>query len=136
MILAIDPGKHQIGWAITKRTSLYKCGLYPFDKLSDLYHWVKACNPDVLVVEVPRVYKNRTPRPNDIVDLGLVAGACIAAGNNKIIKVYPNEWTNRVKKEIRQPRLLKRLSPGELALIPKQDHNIIDAIGLLKYITD
>jgi len=52
--------------------------------------------------------------------------------------VKPREWKGQVPKDVHHARLVKTLTPDEMAMVeraapPSLRHNVLDAIGIGKY---
>ncbi len=96
--------------------------------------------PDVIVYEWPQVYRAGRSKgdPADLIALAAV-GAALAAilAVPTIVTPTASEWTGGLPKVTtgdpwkspRGRRIASRLSPAELALVPKS-HDAIDAVGL------
>lgn len=97
-----------------------------------------------LVFERPQIYTWGKSKgdPNDLVGLAGVAGALvgrlsIASPSLHVSSPTPAEWIGQLPKATkgsalvspRAQRILSRLSPDELALVPDQ-HDALDAVGL------
>lgn len=145
--IAIDPGKHCVGWARFTVGKLVRCGLArsnvePFEKglpglLGEIGCAALSTEPLQVVIEVPRVYpKDRGRNPNDLIDLATVAGACTRLGIPTFI--HPAQWKGQVPKAIQHERVRSSLSQEErgvldaqLAAVPKSlQHNVLDAVGI------
>lgn len=98
---------------------------------------------DLVAVEWPWIvpglkYGDRRVRPNDIVNLGAVAGMILAAGAaraQKVICPRPHEWRGTVPKDVVQARALRdsglTLEAPEFAgILPSMRSHVVDAIGL------
>jgi hypothetical protein len=99
---------------------------------------------ETLVVEIPEVYPGTHEEdPNDLIKVAVCAGRWIevmkesAARSGVSLTVadpHPRQWKGQVPKRIHNARVLEKLKPAELALVPKlaktRLHNVIDAIGL------
>lgn len=152
-IIGIDPGKNYTGVTILD-TYLIKeaacgfgvtlCGCYLYDgKGRDLgvnvdgqAHQIRECvatfQPDEVIIEKPQIYSKGKARPNDILDLALMAGALGACGMPCTF-VTPARWKGQVKKHIHNARILEKLPNLHEALagLAKGKHeHIIDAAGL------
>lgn len=100
----------------------------------------------LVVYERPQIYRATKSKgdPNDLVALAAIGAAVtatvVAAGSRPRIETpTPAEWTGQIPKTTRGKgaaktspralRILSRLSPEEVALVPAQ-HDAIDAVGL------
>lgn len=145
-ILAIDPGTKYLGCAWGPCPGqLEGTGLYVYESLPQiqkfLIDWVAGCGyPVRIVIERPQIRKNSRVRPQDILDLTLVVGACSIWNADHVDHVYPSTWgaSGKGTPEARQrteDRIRKRLSADELTAVrlPGQvtlDHNVWDAVGV------
>jgi hypothetical protein len=143
-LITLDPGENA-GVALFLSGLLQWCGLG--DALGyDVAGFIAEHKPR-LVVEVPRIYPgSREIDPNRIVTLARTAERWIcsfrAAGVHRIREVFPRDWKGTIDGEIFCRRILKRLTPDELARVPPEKprrqgglpkslrHNAIDAVGL------
>jgi hypothetical protein len=140
-ILGIDPHKRWIAWALFYCGELRDAGISktkaePFERglremflkvSSDLRELV-----DVVVVEQPRVYpKSRGKRPNDLIDLSIVAGVCCLLGKD-VVLVHPRTWKGQVPKDVTKHRSGERLDRQEKQiLIPfEENEHVWDAVGI------
>ena len=153
-VLTIDPGKRSLAWALWMNGTLVAAGIekhkeHRFEKgIADLVwriqvktievdspkgYWLgplKDLHPVNVVVELPRVRpRERSKRPNDLIDLAAVAGACAALGPLEF--VHPETWKGQTPKGISQARSRQALSAAELAVMDGvADHNVWDAVGI------
>lgn len=140
-LIAIDPGR-TTGWALFKADRLFKAGKFERTEfgakglVSPLDFFIKDCN---VLVELPRWYPHDQKDVNDLIDLAVQVGEiryCYESLGCTVELVWPRTWKGNVKKEIMTERILSRLTPEELALVPRRpraktpDHNCVDAIGL------
>lgn len=107
-----------------------------------------GAKPDAIAFEWPQVYTAAKSKgnPNDLipmagVDLALATGFTIAAAMRKVrlqlLSCKPAEWIGQLPKTTRgsakssprAARIMSRLDPGELSVVPDQ-HDAIDAIGI------
>lgn len=128
-LIAIDPGK-TTGWALFMGGKL--CVAAPSVQSASI------AGPFEVIIELPRIYPGGGKGdPNDIVDLAVLVGKFAERYKSGTVHlVTPRQWKGNVPKKIHQPRILKKLSPEELAVMPKRprakdyDHNMVDAVGL------
>ena len=153
-LIALDPG-------------LRGCGLAYFDARGRLVHADYVRNPyktetgprawkgfDLAPVfddtcwnfisEVPQVYRAGASKgdPDDLIQLAGVVGvwtARIAA--EAYFGVKPREWKGQVPKDVHHARLVKTLTPEEMAMVeraapPSLRHNVLDAVGIGRYFFD
>ncbi len=140
-IVAVDPHKRRIAWALFHCGELRDVGFHrnnakPFE-LGIRPMLTSICSAigvlaDAVVIEIPRVYpRSRSKRPNDLIDLSTVAGACVILGETPVF-AHPRTWKGQVPKEITQHRSALKLDEEEAKImIPyaKNDH-IWDAVGI------
>lgn len=134
-LLACDPGKHAVGlsvWDDGKLLFVEYCEFLTHAELAvDLAEWA----PDVVVCEVPQVYPGfREQDPNDLIEVALVAGVCLASAL-KAIAVRPHAWKGGVPKNIHNTRVLAKLDDAGRALVAavkpaSKRHNAIDGVGI------
>lgn len=131
ILLSVDPAKPggNVGLAAFRDGVLLHC-------------WLGAehcpIGFDALVIELPQVYPGpRNEDPNDLIQVTRTVGwfeRIAQESGARTTLVKPRDWKGTVKKEIHNDRVLARLTPAELALLPKlcksKLHNVIDAIGL------
>ena len=138
--LAVDPGKRSIAWALFG-PELIKVGFVRHSEdhyehglrlmLQKVAHTFDHL-PDKVLVELPRVYpKARNIRPNDLIDLAAVAGACVCLGSD-LEFVHPQMWKGQVPKDISADRSMKFLTRAEKSVVMDYWHNdhVWDAIGI------
>lgn len=128
-MISVDPGNCS-GYARWENSQLVSCGV--FDLRTDQttpWYW----DDDALVIERPQVYRNGKGDPNDLITLAITCGK-IEALYRDVQEVLPNTWKGNVPKDIHHRRILDKLSPRELAVIPflpaTKRHNMVDAIGI------
>lgn len=109
----------------------------------DILKWVGPVAVRTLVFEKPQIYTAYKSKgdPNDLVGLAGVAAAVAGMlrwhGPLEVFSPTPAEWIGQLpkttrgsaKESPRAKRILSRLSPAELALVPDQ-HDAIDAVGI------
>lgn len=142
MILAVDPGRRCLGWSLWD-VQLVRCGLVRTRETAlgqqahDLARQLPSGDHQV-VVERPVIYPYaRQRRPNDLIDLSFVAGACVLTGSN-VLSVTPSEWKGQTPKDVNHRRVLSHLSFDELQVLKagiegvpdSLRHNVLDAVGL------
>lgn len=115
---AIDPGEHA-GWAMFSDRDLVACG---------------PGTPDVfvgeVVIECPFIYPRGEADPNDLIILARRVGRLEERAGKPCVLVFPRTWKGTIKKAIMTARIRKKLTDTERTLLTKDDHNVIDAIGL------
>jgi hypothetical protein len=85
-----------------------------------------------LALEIPveRTGGKRRARTADLISLGIVGGACLAALRPlRVVPVSPAGWKGTVPKETHQPLIWAALTPAEAATV-RGDHNAVDAVGV------
>jgi hypothetical protein len=136
-LVSIDPGKHLIGWAVWDDSVLTACGLLRFEKLSDVLQYVKSLSPAQIICEVPQVYRMSRSKgdPNDLIDLALTAGVCLACAGRSMA-VRPRAWKGTIDPDVLDARVRRRMGDhwpfvAGLKDVPKSlQHNTVDAVGL------
>jgi hypothetical protein len=155
MVIAIDPGKHALGWSAWGNHLLVACGLARAEgrDLGQLAATLACQLPtgaDVAVVErMVHAYTRikvkgqaaMTRVAADLLDLqaiaGFVAGHSIAEGG-KVEWFAAHQWKGDTPKEVTEKRIRKALGPEEMEVyhaalmqIPKGlRHNMVDGVGL------
>lgn len=148
-LLAIDPSVNGTGiaafegglltaaivWECDLRVEPEKFGeiskaFFEFSKGARFTAW------DVLVCEVPEVYRN-APRPQDLLAVTMVAGALCTIPAKKVCTYLPKVWKGQVPKKIHHERLLTQINADERAILDaaKKEagagfHNAMDAVGI------
>lgn len=128
-VLGVDPGKHKCAHALFVDGVLVACDNYDSRSLP------LSEPPDVIVVELPRVYPRSPERPNDLIDLTLEAGIIIGLSRAPVVETpAPSTWKGSVPKHIHHGWLAERV-PGAVKLVdkvrpPRERHHVWDAIGL------
>lgn len=143
LLVAIDPGKNT-GWAFFQNGALVQCkvsGWVEMFEHSDdfMRRFIQPSQLEVLG-ELPCVYSGPRPEdPNDLIVLAEQLGELLAlyrARGCSVQTIHPRTWKGTVPKEHHQPRILSKLSPAELELVPRMpiarryEHNAVDAVGL------
>lgn len=149
MIIAVDPGKHAIGWAVFANArpsafpnpsdwGLVDCGYTAMGKLTDVSH---ARDCDEVVIEIPQVYMQRQWKgnPNDLIDVAFMAGmsACIFGRCTKTITtIRPHTWKGSRPKKVCNRVTRDTLTEHEHSIVnavelsASKRHNMMDAIGI------
>jgi hypothetical protein len=94
--------------------------------------------PDYFISEVPQVYRAGASKgdPDDLIQLAGVVGVFAQAFRATThFGVKPREWKGQVPKDVHHARLVKTLTPEELAMVeaaapPSLRHNVLDAVGI------
>ena len=125
---AVDPGLCT-GYAWFRDKTLIDCGVTTKAK-----GICGAVRPDEFIIEMPMIYPT-TPNPNDIVTLAADIGWWeYQFQGSRCARTWPTSWKGQVPKEIHHTRLMKALTAGEAAIIPKLPktklHNCLDAVAL------
>ena len=97
--------------------------------------------PDYFISEVPQVYRAGASKgdPDDLIQLAGVVGVFAQAFRATThLGVKPREWKGQVPKDVHHARLVKTLTPEELAMVeasapPSLRHNVLDAVGIGRY---
>ena len=145
-ILSIDPGKHNVGWALFDEGELKDCGLLQGKDSKKITSNVKEYftrfgKVDDIVVELPQVYQQHKWKgdPNDLIMVAFMAGFSTAWVDADVVTlVRPHDWKGSVPKSISNQRIMDRLRTKELNLFNEKRngiarsvlHNMIDAIGI------
>lgn len=151
VFLAVDPDLRNPGVALFRDDALIKCGVAVNAMRSErgpvawtsaeaavsaFLHDAGLC-PTHLAIEYPRIYPihQQVGDQADLLELAGVVGAISTIFSHHNVTAYwPHEWKGTVKKDVMQDRILGRLSPSELALIPSLNANlrsdVVDAIGI------
>mgnify|MGYP003331295892 FL=1 len=149
-ILAIDPGKHVLGYAVLNETGVVNAGLISTHiKSPDGLRWLDlgrrlsnalvGCEPfDILAVEKMQVYvRNGARGAADLIDLQAVAGACVMAvssrlpSNVRILTPTAQEWKGQVPREVTLNRMLERYGKNLNVSWPKARHTQADVAAAL-----
>jgi hypothetical protein len=108
-VFTADPGACS-GVAVSYNGRIIKCGLFA----QPIY----LCTPDVTIVEVPEVYRRGKARPEDLINVALVAGGWLHFNRGAVEKTpNPKQWKGQVSKACTARRVLKALAPGELEVL-------------------
>lgn len=145
-LLAIDPGKKFLAYAIFEDGRLVEVDGIEAEKLSHLAMRISfkfrpmAEDFDELVVEFPQVYRQTQQKgdPNDLLFLSMVSGFVIQELflTPQIDLPSPKIWKGTVPKSIHNERILSQLDEAESALFDQtkvptgKRHNLIDAVGI------
>jgi hypothetical protein len=97
--------------------------------------------PDYFISEVPQVYRAGASKgdPDDLIQLAGVVGVFSALFSaTTYTGVKPREWKGQVPKDVHHARLVKTLTPEDLAMVeaaapPSLRHNVLDAVGIGRY---
>lgn len=131
----VDPGKHACAIACWRGKEYYKVELVEGSRW-DFRHTIQCMAPDLVVVECPVVYPRGAGKgedPNDLIQVALSAGACMAACMHSVT-VTPGEWKGQVPKNIHHRRIEPQLTEAmrrDINSVPAiLRHNVLDAIAL------
>jgi hypothetical protein len=97
--------------------------------------------PDYFISEVPQVYRAGASKgdPDDLIQLAGVVGVFSSIFRATThLGVKPREWKGQVPKDVHHARLVKTLTPEEMAMVeasapPSLRHNVLDAVGIGRY---
>ena len=148
-LFALDPGLRGCGTAWFDKTgklmevdyvrNSVKTGNGPKAWAGYLEHG--RCSADIFISEVPQVYRAGASKgdPDDLIQLAGVVGlftGIIEA--DEYLGVKPREWKGQVPKDVHHARLVKTLTPEEMAMVeraapPSLRHNVLDAVGIGRY---
>lgn len=141
ILISIDPGK-TTGWAVFENGVLAAAYVASW---TTTFQWMKMNrlfdrDPDEVLGELPCVYPGPQPSdPNDLIQVAEQLGELLSlyrARGCNVSTVAPRTWKGTVPKDKHQPRILSKLTPAELALVPKMprakrpEHNAVDSVGL------
>lgn len=161
LVLGLDPDTHHTGYALLREDgSVAKVGLIRIPtvlkdgKKKPATGWksvtmmchrigfdlkLVAGQVESAFVEVPVLRSMEKANPDDIVRLGHVAGACLAAASlitQEVVPVEPMSWKGTVPKEIMCNRILRN-HPVDWVLYPDIPPSLrvhcIDAVGIAAY---
>lgn len=137
MILAIDPGVHFCGLAISdpKTKTIVDAVYLPLDQV-----WRYMCEQYMftkVVIECPRIYPQARQKgdQNDLINLARVVGQLERWAECPVQIVYPRDWKGTVDPDVMIDRIKKRLTniEGLQVRLPKaksKHHNVWDAVGI------
>ena len=142
-LVAVDPGKN-LGFAAFQNGFLLDCGLFVCEDTRELtknlFHSCDVVKPDQAVIELPRVFPQKSWKgdPNDLIQVAKIAGIAIAALSPfcDVDEIYPQEWKGNRPKDVDNKHTISLLKDFELDIynalhVPKNlRHNVIDAIGI------
>lgn len=146
-LFAVDPGVHHCGVAHFNDGRLVWAGLVRNPRRVDEDEaggwramaqevlWGQNVTPDVLAIEIPKVYQGAKQKgdPADLLALASVVGAVAGIAKCYVALYRPHEWKRQLDKNAVRVRVLKRLSDSERLAIQHagaKDHNTYDAIGI------
>ena len=151
-LLALDPGLRGCGLAYFDANGVLLTAKYlknPVKKGGGPEAWlgfVEAMPVDLwrvehFISEYPQVYRAGASKgdPDDLLQLASVVAVFTA---NVVAKDYlavrPREWKGSVPKDVHHARLVKTLTPEEMAMVeraapPSLRHNVLDAVGIGRY---
>jgi hypothetical protein len=146
--ICIDPGVHYLGWAMGSGV-LTSCGYKQLSNYRSLDQSIKLARTFVehllqciphnevkhLIIEQPVFRRGSNINHQNIQNLMDIAEACSVMENT--VLVDPMKWKGSVPKVPHQKRIMKTLTPEEISVynqcrtgVAKNDHNIVDAIGI------
>lgn len=149
-IISIDPGLEKVAFAVWDEAGtlthaslvIYKHG--PGKERAEKWrtiaevtaiHSGMSMGENLLIAEIPQVYRDKKSDPNDLIDLAGVVGALAGKLSGTVEwSPVPREWKGQIPKTVTQTRVKKRLSQAERDRvdwpIPSLCHNVYDAIHL------
>ncbi len=86
-----------------------------------------------LVVEKPRKYTARRRAHADLDRLLDLVQALRDARPATFRALAPSAWKGQVPKDVHGPRILRALAPAERCLVPANEHDAVDAVGIGLY---
>lgn len=142
-LVTYDPGM-KTGWSVFTHGMLMSCFVGSWAEMfgQAIEFMSGVTHPaDVEVLgELPCVYPGPQPSdPNDLIQVAEQLGELLSLYRARGCKVYtvaPRTWKGTVPKDKHQPRILSKLTPAELALVPKMPRagryqpDAVDAVGL------
>lgn len=155
LLLAIDPGKYKIGWALAKDGVLVACGT-TYEPGASPMNVAYEVGRDVLkamglgrlspeervrvlrgidlVQEKPHVRDGFRVAAVDIEDLKKFNRAMAKVMGGAREKYRVQEWKGSLPKHVQHKRLVGRLFKNELAVMPPpSQHDAYDAAGILLF---
>jgi len=127
--LGIDPDLHHTGWAIVSKSleplaaSIIRIPSKMtgeeaeiemiYTLMGSLPAICREWSPEIVVVESQRIYPHSKSRPNDILRLARIAGACsVLCLSGPEVKLFlpPPQMGKSIKKEVLQARAQAKLS--------------------------
>lgn len=134
-LLSFDLGKTS-GWGWFHNGELSRAWYGKFDDLIEAPPRGWGSCPSDVVIEVP--YKAWKSTTEDLIGLGIMVGRVeqFYAQLGCSVKLVKTTWKGSVDADVFVQRVLKALTPEELARVPRRprakdvDHNCADAIGL------
>ena len=134
-MLAIDPGV-ATGWAYFRDGRLLFCGACTPDDT------IRAPNPELVVIEFPRIYMKSTASTDDILSLARKCGRyeeryTVAGADIEFVR--PSDWKGSIAKAVMTKRIEDALTPEERAVVSRYDglssrrHDMLDALGMGKW---
>ena len=148
-VLAIDPGKLNLGWSVFSYGKFAGCGVSRVGKDTDFAQGhinnLDWCSPvDKVVVEEMQIVKGWTKRADDILTIKGIADRVAGYFRCEVVYVKPNTWRGTCPKHIGFLRIEKALELDELAsyedclnAMPKSiREHAKDAVGIGLYGVD
>lgn len=139
-VLSFDPATRHVGWAQLEDGRLARCGLAREPIEVELVQLSSELRRDLVVVEVPQVYQQRSWKgdPNDLIDVAVVAGRIAQEfGDGAEVRlVRPHAWKGSVPKDVMLRRIENRLDDRERSVLHAAKapasllHNVVDAVGI------
>lgn len=129
---SIDPGTDWAGLALFWQGTLVQSSVLRDVQRLPVVHpngYDPRDRVDVLVIEKPQIYPRSPANPNDQITLAINAGEWKQANPHIwLVMPHPRQWKGQVPKCVTQDRVLKALTPAELAILkPTQEE--IDVIA-------
>lgn len=150
-LVSLDPGLRGCGLAYWNKHGALLAALYvrnPRKTSTGPEAWmgyasghIPDTDPEHFISEVPQVYRAGASKgdPDDLIQLAGVVGVFSALFSaTTYTGVKPREWKGQVPKDVHHARLVKTLTPEELAMVeasapPSLRHNVLDAVGIGRY---
>ncbi len=132
-LVAIDPGKKNLGVAVFREAVLTRAYLVP---TKDIFMALPQC--DEVVIEKMQVYPGKSVA-DKLIELsiisGEIAGAMFNAYGTKATYYLPREWKGQLPKGVSHDRLRNQLTEDEFSRIQlprakKTQLDVLDAVAL------
>jgi len=137
VILSVDPGTREMGWALWEGGGLRDCGIARGGDWIATVAGMPEMSVDRLVIEDQQIYRNSKIDAHALLAVARVVGAVVFYYKKPLTNlVKPREWKGQLPKAVCNRRTLSKLNPRERSRYdgtnyPKSiRHNLLDAIGI------